>query len=242
MARPANLLDLIEFPNNITNFQDAMGVSQWGDHLEQGRLFLLTKYADTALQLGKCTKGSDLTRYAGTALHEIKAKNSKWSQDFTSSGWNSFNTTQIKAARYQNPMQLVKAALAIVTLELCIQARNDCTPQEKLQHVDQLYKDVRIVPAFWRLDGFDKRAYEQLDDAAKQRCADTLLELKPAVPRGRYILAEMAAGHHVTHPVAVAIKRQLASVQDFAVVTARRAAGDNGKGNVKSACPSFCLP
>jgi hypothetical protein len=137
-------------------------------------------------------------------------------------------------------MQLVKAALAIVTLEHCIQARADCTPQEKAEYVDQLYRDVRIVPALWRLDGFNKTVLDDMDEAHKDRCEEEIR--KCAVPKGRYILSEMAAGHHVTYPVAHALQGALATIRQFAIVTARRATAGSGKGNVKPACPSFCLP
>lgn len=258
MPSPTNLLDLVEFPDKTNNnFRAAMGFAQWWEHLEQGRLFLLTNYADSALKLGRCMKGSDLTRHAGPARNFITANRPQWLSEFPTPGWKSFDTNQLRAARYQMPMLLVKAAIAVVTLDFCIQSQRDYTDQQKADYDTQLYRDVRIVPALWRLEGFDNTVLNRMDDAQKEGCDQAILQC--GVPRPRHILNELAAGHHITHSVALALQRALAPVGQFMVVTARRpnaggrkgAANDpsgatrgrrGGLGNVKSACRSFCLP
>lgn len=235
MSCPANLLALVDFPSNITDFQTAMGIPQWWDHLEQGRLFLLTNFADAAARLGGCVKSRQLAAHAGPAIQDIKANQSEWHRDFKTPGWDRFNTSQLRTAIAQRPMQLVKAAFAIVTLEHCIRARTDLTPAEQTANVSQLYKDVRIVPAFYYLEGFNEAFFAGVPAAQRDRCIQQLLQ-QCAIPKGERVLTEMAAGHHVTHPVALCVRQVLATpTAPLTIMTARRAAAGAGKGNVKPA-------
>lgn len=235
MSRPADLLALVQFPNNVADFQTAMGIPLWWDHLEQGRLFLLTNFADAAARLGGCTKSSQLSAHAATAIADIKSNQKQWHTTFKTPGWASFNTNQLRTAIAQRPMQLVKAAFALVTLEHCIRARADIDPTKQSEFVAQLYKDVRIVPAFYRLDGFDQAFYDGISDTQKDRCSEELLK-QCALPKGHLVLKDLPTGLHVDYPVALCIQRILAtSAVPLTIVTARRAAAGVGKGNVKPA-------
>jgi len=237
MTRPANLLALVQFPNSVADFRAAMGIPQWWDHLEQGRLFLLTNFADAAARLGGCTKTSQLSPHAGSAIADIKQNQVQWHKDFQSPGWKAFNTTQLRTAIAQRPLQLVKAAFAIVTLEHCIRARSDITSEQKTAFVEQLYNEVRIVPAFYRLEGFNEAFLNGLSNDQKSKCSQELLH-KCALPNGSSILNDLATGHHVDYPVAACIQQVLRTATvPLEIKTARRA--ENGKGNVKPASKSL---
>lgn len=239
MSRPNNLIQLIEFPSGINNFEMAMGIPQWWTHLEQARVFLLENYADAAFRLGNCNKGSHLSAHVKAALNDIKTKNRGWLQDYRTPEWQDFHPSQITAALQQRGMQLVKTVIAVVTLEHCIKARMDIAPSRRATYVEQLYKEVRIVPAFYRLDRFDQGAYDALDETTREECARLILA-DCAIPNGKCILKEMAAGHHVTYPVAVTLCKALSTAKrPLKIVTARRKSGIKRKGNVAPACDSF---
>jgi len=238
MPRPNDHLALIRFPHGVHDFTAALGIHTWWDHLEQAAVFIIDGYSNAAVSLGGLQKTRDLHGHLQPAVNSIRSTRGNWRAALATGDWNKCNSLQSRRAISQKPILLVKAVTLIVALEGLISERTDISASQISANIDQLYNDVRIVPAFYKLDGFDEKTYVALSDAVKSDCAHAINAL--GVARGANILTEMASGHHATHDVAAAVQTELAKHKlPFAIVTARRANG--GKGNVKPACKSFAL-
>jgi hypothetical protein len=190
--------------------------------------------------------------YFGEAMRIIEAE-TEWPKDFPADY--STSKTQIYPQRIEEPKLLAKALTTVVALE-CIARAQD----SKIN----VYDHLRIVPAWYFLDGFDRdlhrnlaHAFEQLSVERKQQLAkkadvrvgadfDEVCLRQVGQTPGSGLLRQLASGYCVTRDVAEGIARFIKST--FAAQWGSgpvRVAGESGSDPIlgtKDAAPALRRP
>ena len=145
-------------------------------------------------------------------------KNTEWlDQSARPSLWDDEPARQqFNAAANMRPMLFHKAALIIVTCEIAFATllKKSGKAVSGITAAEQTYSRLRIVPAVWNIDGFNKDYIE----AQEKALPGSLLDLaRSAGHVNRGIVEDLAGGYNVTWPIAHKIKQEITTNDRYRV-------------------------
>lgn len=207
--RPDHYEDLLETPiADDPTAPNAKCYDGWGvDHWDRKNI----KFYIRGFRWFQTISGLDpqkISEHKDEAAKFVK-ENTKWPDQSARPGlWDDEPARQqFNAAARTRPMLFHKAALIIVTCEIvCATLLKSGRAVSGITAAEQIYSRLRIVPAVWNIDGFNKDYIKAQEEASP----GSLLNLASSAGHDNAdIVEDLAGGYNVTWPIAHKIKQEI---------------------------------
>lgn len=186
----------------------------WEDVIGNKCCFHLVGFKELSLVLGfqrlmDFHQGQGKIRTTDHVAAVAGAVPARWRDEFKLGGatkgndWREFSIAQIARAYRQWPMMLSKAMMTLIFLELAVEELSQRRRQDGKSPINvDVFQTVKIDPAVYWVDGFDKDFYKNHVSTR----ADTLRALKDGSGQNRSnVFADIAGRRTCLHATATAI-------------------------------------
>jgi hypothetical protein len=176
------------------------------DHADK-RHFYLGGFS-SFMRSGAVADVKELHEFAADALEVVQDLRGWTDMPGPRDAWTEFSYNQVRHAKNGMPLYFQKAAIVLLCCELSIRERLNGNKERralKIEHKSgaDVYRYMRIIPACWNIDDFNKAYLDRLEDAhpgAKAALCDA------AGQTSIRVIEELADGYTVTRETAAAIK------------------------------------